>query len=363
MATQKQLVEVVVGDLTVVHCLDVVDEKPSELENGKHCAESPDLSTEDARMSSEEDSSPYGGDLFEESPWIPVRTAGITPSVSSSLTGKLPSPPYEVYHPGSDKSCKRDTKYRLYLPHTSGAFGDATHPTTRLCLWAMQNGHVSNGNTVATKIDFSNGRVLDYGCGSGILALFANLLGSAYAAGVDIQAVSVKAANENRAENFKSDRRNQSQTETQQNGVLHNTKDGHNDKVEFFLPPLSSLEKNPNFCYDYGPFDRERGEWTKLGKQNEMQGLEMFPEEERFEGGTWQKFDILLVNIVAGPLLLLADKLGKLCKPGGELILSGYLPMQISKLKEEYGRCGFKNLEEIGKEGQWGVMHGRKWME
>lgn len=69
------------------------------------------------------------------------------------------------------------------------AFGTGSHPTTRLCLeWLERN--VSAGDTV-----------LDYGCGSGILAIAAARLGAAHVAGVDIDPQAVEAAKANAERN------------------------------------------------------------------------------------------------------------------------------------------------------------------
>jgi len=69
------------------------------------------------------------------------------------------------------------------------AFGTGSHPTTRLCLeWLERN--VSEGCTV-----------LDYGCGSGILAIAAARLGAAHVAGVDIDPQAVEAAKANAERN------------------------------------------------------------------------------------------------------------------------------------------------------------------
>ncbi|MCH5197854.1 MAG: 50S ribosomal protein L11 methyltransferase [Oscillospiraceae bacterium] len=65
------------------------------------------------------------------------------------------------------------------------AFGTGTHETTRLCLSALEN-HVKQGSSI-----------LDVGCGSGILAVAALLLGAKNAVGVDIDELAVKAAKEN----------------------------------------------------------------------------------------------------------------------------------------------------------------------
>ena len=65
------------------------------------------------------------------------------------------------------------------------AFGTGTHATTSLCLELLQD-FVKNDT-----------KMLDIGCGSGILALASVLLGAEKAFGVDIDAQSVKTAKEN----------------------------------------------------------------------------------------------------------------------------------------------------------------------
>jgi ribosomal protein L11 methyltransferase len=65
------------------------------------------------------------------------------------------------------------------------AFGTGSHPTTRLCLrWLDSN--LRGGE-----------RVLDYGCGSGILTIAALKLGAAHAAGVDVDSQAVIASRDN----------------------------------------------------------------------------------------------------------------------------------------------------------------------
>ena len=69
------------------------------------------------------------------------------------------------------------------------AFGTGSHPTTRLCLrWLDAN--IRGGESV-----------LDYGCGSGILAIAALKLGAASAIGVDVDAQAVQASRDNAAAN------------------------------------------------------------------------------------------------------------------------------------------------------------------
>lgn len=65
------------------------------------------------------------------------------------------------------------------------AFGTGSHDTTRLCLETLED-YIHGGESV-----------LDLGCGSGILALSALLLGAESAEGVDIDDIAVKTAIEN----------------------------------------------------------------------------------------------------------------------------------------------------------------------
>lgn len=69
------------------------------------------------------------------------------------------------------------------------AFGTGSHPTTKLCLRWLES-RIGGGETV-----------LDYGCGSGILAIAAARLGAGHVVGVDIEPGAVAAARDNAARN------------------------------------------------------------------------------------------------------------------------------------------------------------------
>ena len=69
------------------------------------------------------------------------------------------------------------------------AFGTGSHPTTRLCMEWLE-AHPAKGATV-----------LDYGCGSGILAMVASKLGAGEVAGVDIDPQAIASARDNAQRN------------------------------------------------------------------------------------------------------------------------------------------------------------------
>jgi ribosomal protein L11 methyltransferase len=74
------------------------------------------------------------------------------------------------------------------------AFGTGTHPTTALCLQWVDG------------LDLRNKRVLDYGCGSGILSVASLLLGAASASAFDIDPQAITAARQNAERNNVEDR-------------------------------------------------------------------------------------------------------------------------------------------------------------
>ncbi len=75
------------------------------------------------------------------------------------------------------------------------AFGTGTHPTTALCL-----------SWLDSIIELTNLTLLDYGCGSGILAIAAAKLGASHIWAVDIDPQSLLASSENATENNVGDR-------------------------------------------------------------------------------------------------------------------------------------------------------------
>lgn len=73
------------------------------------------------------------------------------------------------------------------------AFGTGSHPTTKLCMEWLE-AHPAPGQSV-----------LDYGCGSGILAMVARKLGATKVAGVDIDPQAIESARDNATRNQVSD--------------------------------------------------------------------------------------------------------------------------------------------------------------
>ncbi|KAI7836968.1 hypothetical protein COHA_009152 [Chlorella ohadii] len=170
------------------------------------------------------------------------------------------------------------------------AFGTGDHPTTRLCLrWlqALQQRGVLQGAAV-----------MDYGTGSGVLAVAALLMGAARAVGTDIEPLAVKA--------------------TVSNAVLNSVA----DRLDAYAC-AASLE------------------------QQEPLAAAGVPEERR-------QFEVTVANILQGPLVALAPRLAAYTKPGGLLGLSGILQEQTPAVLEAYGPY-FEGFE-VQTEDRWALV-------
>lgn len=157
------------------------------------------------------------------------------------------------------------------------AFGTGTHPTTALCLEWLDN------------LDLSGKTVIDFGCGSGILAIAAIKLGAAKVIGIDIDQQALLASKDNAARN------------------------GVEDQIEVYLP------------------------------KDQPEGLVA---------------DVVVANILAGPLRELSPIIKGLLKPGGQLAMSGILDTQAESVAEFY-RDDLE-LDPIAEKSEWCRISGRK---
>ncbi len=148
------------------------------------------------------------------------------------------------------------------------AFGSGTHPTTALCLEWLDG------------CDLAGKTVVDYGCGSGILAIAALKLGAARAIGVDNDEQAISASRDN----------------AQRNAV--------SDKLDLYLPLH-------------------------------------FPQIQS---------DVLVANILVGPLAELAPLFARSLRSGGALALSGILDGQQDEMLARYAEW-FDSLHATRRNG------------
>lgn len=150
------------------------------------------------------------------------------------------------------------------------AFGTGTHPTTALCLSWLDS------------LDLAGKTVIDFGCGSGILAIAALKLGAAKAIGIDIDPQAIQASRDN----------------AERNGV--------SDNLTLYLPH----EQPDNLSAD-----------------------------------------VVVANILAGPLRELAPLISVLPKAGGHLGLSGILASQAESVCEAYEQAFV--LDPVAEKEEW----------
>jgi ribosomal protein L11 methyltransferase len=157
------------------------------------------------------------------------------------------------------------------------AFGTGTHPTTALCLEWLDGQPLQD-------LD-----IIDFGCGSGILAIAALLLGARQAVGTDIDVQALEASRDNAG----------------RNGIAE-------QRLPLYLPAdLPAMQA-----------------------------------------------DVVVANILAGPLVALAPQLSGLVKPGGWLALSGVLAEQGEEVAAAYA-ADF-DLDPIALREGWVRISGRR---
>ncbi len=154
------------------------------------------------------------------------------------------------------------------------AFGTGTHPTTALCLSFLD------------QIDLTDQQVVDYGCGSGVLAIAAAKLGAKQIVAIDHDSQALEATVDN----------------AQKNSVQ-----------------------------------------TRI--------VVKLPEEAEVE-----LVDIMIANILAGPLIDLAAELASRVKVGGKIALSGILSEQAEVVAKAYSPW-FDIKPAVQKEG-WVLLFG-----
>ena len=160
-------------------------------------------------------------------------------------------------------------------------FGSGQHETTRLCVETL--------DVTVKKGD----KVLDLGCGSGILSIIALMLGASEARAVDIDPNCKKIAYSNAA----------------LNGIGEDTYTVLDGNILIDEEFKSSTQKS-------GPYD------------------------------------IVVANIVADVIIPLAKDVRRYLKDGGTFIASGIIEMRIDEVKEAIEREGFE-IQEIKKENDW----------
>ena len=203
----------------------------------------------------------FSQSIVEQQDWVRLTQAQFEPISISSRLWIIPT-----WHQETDPSA-------INLRLDPGlAFGTGSHPTTKLCLrWLDAN--IKGGESV-----------LDYGCGSGILAIAALKLGAASATGVDIDPQAVQSSRDNAAQNHV--------------------------EADFF----SADAARPIIA------------------------------------------DIVVANILANPLRVLAPLLAGSTKPGGKIVLSGILDHQADDVANTY-RNWFDINPYVAEEG-WVCLSG-----
>jgi ribosomal protein L11 methyltransferase len=201
------------------------------------------------------------------------------------------------------------------------AFGTGEHATTQLCLeWLHDAITVAlserNGSTL---------RVLDYGTGSGILGIAACALGRRFcsrevkvnsedlvtAVGIDVDVDACRIANANAVMN-------------------------DNVPMRSYLPPMmpeeaAKMDKESQSLLLKALYNQRT---PNAGAEND---LILYDELEQF--------NLVVANILAGPLMVLAPKLYTMMDAGAKLAMSGILRHQGDAVVQAYQSAGFTHVQ------------------
>ena len=176
-----------------------------------------------------------------------------------------------------------DEKRKILEIDPASSFGTGQHNTTRLCLELLEK-HLEKGE-----------RILDLGCGSGILSIGACLIGAESATAVDIDDNSVRIASENA-------------------GINGIPKDNYTA-----------------YCGDITTDSRLR---------------------ERIGNG----FDVVCANIVADVLISMSGYFSGFVKDAGKLIVSGIIDARCDEVLSAIESCGFELIEKHSRE-DWNAAY------
>lgn len=183
---------------------------------------------------------------------------------------------------------------RVIVLDPGQAFGTGDHPTTRMCLELME------------PLDLGGRPVADVGCGSGILAVGACLMGADPVEAVDIDPIAVEVAKENAARNGVS--------------FLALAGDG-----------ISALPASPEGV----PQDE-----TPLG--------ELRTDAPQPSG---KQYVLVLSNIISATLVRIAADIAAAVAPGGAWIVSGIIEANWKDVRETAEKVGFVLIDERHEDG------------
>ena len=183
---------------------------------------------------------------------------------------------------------KIEDKGKLIIHIDPGtAFGTGMHETTQLCIRQLR------------KFVKAGDRVLDIGCGSGILGLLALKFGADFVLGLDLDPAAIEATHDN----MKANGLNESQYQVLIGNVIEDS-------------------------------------------------------EIRQEVG-FEKYQVVVANILAEILVMLTPVVAEHLKGGGIYITSGILNEKVNLVEEAMEKAGLK-VTQVNRQGEWSSVTGRK---